>query len=83
MGVAAAVGDLAEDNGALVVHALHNGFPRFDLLLRPDARLVWESVAVCHDARAFCDEKPAWCGALCVVDSVMRLWDAAEAARSC
>lgn len=75
--------NLAEENGTLVVHTFHDRFPRFDLLLSPNAGLVRKSVGLSHDASAFCEEKPARCGSLCVVDPVVRLWDATVGAGSC
>ena len=81
--VAADMRDLAEDKGAFVVHTFHYRFPRFDLLLGPNSGHVRKSVGVCHDASAFCDEKSARCGTLCVVDCVVRLWNATERSCSC
>jgi hypothetical protein len=75
--------DLAEEDAALVVHTFDDRFPGFDLLLRPDGGSVRKSVALARDAGAFRDEKPARCGALCVVEPVVRVWDAAKRAGSC
>lgn len=65
--------DLAEENRAFVVHSLHNGLPRFHLLLRPNAGGIRKAVAVLRDPSAFRDEKPTRRGTLRVVDSDVRL----------
>ncbi len=74
---------LAEENTALVVHAFHDRFPRIDLLLSPNAGLIWKPVALSHDACAFRDEESARGGPLRVVEPVVRLRDAAVRAGSC
>ncbi len=73
VGDTAAVPELAEEDGALVVDGLDNGLPSLRLLLGPDSGRVGEALVSDGNTCGFRDDQTSRCCTLWVVQSCMWL----------